>query len=136
MLNPIRMTEFGLKHLLRGMWAKKGAIIGWSLPFLLIAGVLGYYKGPCGLSPANTKEAEIQMGNLNQALELYYTRTDPHRYPTNLDLLVHKCIMQEVPKDPWGEPYIYYRDSRTEFTLYSKGPDKMIGTPDDVHPGM
>ena len=34
--------------------------------------------------------------------------------------------------DPWGEPYVYSRDSTYAYSLLSKGADKMAGTDDDV----
>ncbi|QDG50112.1 prepilin-type N-terminal cleavage/methylation domain-containing protein [Persicimonas caeni] len=99
-----------------------------------IMGVVGFYVVGA-LEEANIKEAKIQMGNLNQSLDMYYTRTDPHEYPESLQKLVDRNIMQEVPSDPWGEQYVYRRDSRNEFTLMSKGPDMTEGTEDDITPG-
>ncbi len=135
MLNPIRIGEVGLKRLLRAFWRMKGPIFGVLVPALLFLFVVGFYVTPCG-GDSNKEEAKIQIGNLKQSLDMYYTRTDPHRYPMYLDLLVHRNIMKEIPRDPWGEPYVYDLDSRTEYTLYSKGPDRKVGTEDDVHPGM
>jgi len=40
-----------------------------------------------------------------------------------------------LPKDPWGEPYQYRNPgthNKTGYDLWSKGPDKQDGTPDDV----
>ena len=37
--------------------------------------------------------------------------------------------------DPWGNAYVYVNNGESENpTLYSKGPDKLAGTPDDVIP--
>ncbi len=96
-----------------------------------IMGVVGFYVVGA-LDDANKEEAKIQMGNLKQSLDMYYTRSDPHEYPDNLDQLVDKNIMKEVPVDPWGESYVYRRDGRTEYTLKSKGPDTSEGTEDDI----
>ena len=99
-----------------------------------IMGVVGFYVVGA-LEKANIKEANIQMGNINQALELYYTQTDPHQYPESLQKLVDGDYMKEMPNDPWGEPFVYRRDARNEFTLMSKGPDMTEGTEDDIKPG-
>ena len=43
--------------------------------------------------------------------------------------------MTEVPKDPWGNPYIYlYPGARNQngYDLYSAGPDGQPGTEDDI----
>jgi|GEM_PF-47161 len=41
----------------------------------------------------------------------------------------------KLPVDPWGEAYIYRYPgvkNKLSFDLYSKGPDKIDGTPDDI----
>lgn len=41
----------------------------------------------------------------------------------------------EVPKDPWGVPYIYEcpgKHNPTSYDLYSGGPDLRVGTDDDI----
>jgi general secretion pathway protein G len=43
--------------------------------------------------------------------------------------------LEELPKDPFGEPYQYRypaQKSRAGFDLWSKGPDRESGTSDDV----
>jgi general secretion pathway protein G len=87
------------------------------------------------LEEADIKEAGIQMGHIEQSLDMYYARTSPHEYPDRLDQLVDKKIMKEIPADPWGEPYVYRKDNRTEYTLKSKGPDITEGNEDDVTAG-
>jgi general secretion pathway protein G len=42
---------------------------------------------------------------------------------------------QKIPVDPWGEPYVYrYPGVKNPrgYDIYSKGPDKMDGTADDI----
>jgi general secretion pathway protein G len=41
----------------------------------------------------------------------------------------------KLPKDPWGEEYVYrYPGVKNKggYDIFSKGPDKAEGTPDDV----
>jgi len=41
----------------------------------------------------------------------------------------------KIPLDPWGEDYGYRypgTQNKTGFDLFSKGPDKSAGTPDDI----
>ena len=43
--------------------------------------------------------------------------------------------IRQVVKDPWGHAYVYVRNGAAENpTLYSKGPDGLAGTTDDVLP--
>jgi general secretion pathway protein G len=44
-------------------------------------------------------------------------------------------LLERVPVDPWGEQYVYsYPGSRNQngFDLISKGPDRELGTSDDM----
>lgn len=41
----------------------------------------------------------------------------------------------KIPNDPWGEPYVYrYPGTKTKngYDVFSKGPDKIEGTADDI----
>jgi general secretion pathway protein G len=43
--------------------------------------------------------------------------------------------MEEVPKDPWGQPYKYRYpavSSKKPYDVYSVGADGQDGTPDDI----
>ncbi len=43
--------------------------------------------------------------------------------------------IRQVVKDPWGQDYVYICNGEaTNPTLYSKGPDKLAGTTDDILP--
>jgi general secretion pathway protein G len=68
-------------------------------------------------------------------------------YPPNLEALVTAPANKadrwfgpyieggKVPLDPWGEPYQYAfpgTRNRGSYDLWSKGPDKQSGTPDDI----
>ncbi len=40
-----------------------------------------------------------------------------------------------IPLDPWGEPYVYRYPgvhNRGGYDIFSKGPDRIEGTPDDI----
>lgn len=44
-------------------------------------------------------------------------------------------LMTQLPKDPWGNDYVYVAPGRKNpkgFDLYSKGPDGVDGTDDDI----
>ena|SRR5436190_4883630 len=58
----------------------------------------------------------------------YYPATEP-----GLSALVPR-LMEEVPKDAWGTPYIYRCPGRANpsgYDLYSAGPDRIPDTADD-----
>lgn len=43
--------------------------------------------------------------------------------------------IKELLKDPWGEEFMYRQpgENDADYDLFSKGPDKQEGTPDDVY---
>jgi len=45
-------------------------------------------------------------------------------------------LMTDIPLDPWGQLYYYEfparRGTKESFDLYSAGPDRKPGTPDDI----
>jgi general secretion pathway protein G len=68
------------------------------------------------------------------------------RMPSSLEALVRKPggadaprrwvqLLERIPLDPWGEPYQYSNPGKLNprgFDLVSKGPDRQLGTEDDI----
>ncbi|SNZ06483.1 type II secretion system protein G (GspG) [Persephonella hydrogeniphila] len=94
---------------------------------------------------AKIKTTKVQLKEIKRALEMY--RLDNGNYPTTeqgLKALVEKPkippepkkwkqYMESLPKDPWGNDYIYiYPSEKHPFELKSKGPDGELGTDDDI----
>jgi len=88
-------------------------------------------------------------GHLTDTLQHFYL--DNNFYPTaeqGLQALVEKPTgapepsdypdegyLEETPLDPWGMPYQYAcpgSHNRNRFDLWSMGPDRQSGTPDDI----
>lgn len=97
---------------------------------------------------ARITTTRTQIGNLSTALSNF--EIDNGRYPSTsegLKALVEKpsnAIGWEqpyiesgvVPKDPWGNDYIYvYPGTRNQYgyDLYSAGPDQNQGSEDDIY---
>jgi len=84
--------------------------------------------------------ARNQAFEIEKSLDLYKLQIGS--YPSTaqgLSSLVSppkgKSIMEKVPKDPWGNEYIYTRPGQhnsRKFDIASKGPDGQEGTEDDV----
>lgn len=95
-------------------------------------GVMGY------LDKSKIKQSRIDIATISNALDLY--KTEFGRYPESedgLSRLVEEKILKErkVPKDPWGNDYIYiFPGSNNDdgFDLYSFGPDGKEGGNDDI----
>ena len=71
------------------------------------------------------------MGDVYMAIMAYMVREG--EYPASLDALVQRLyqIKKEDLVDPWGEP-IGYEHSGGDYIIWSSGPDKKLGTADDI----
>ena len=120
---------------------------GFSLvEMLVVLAIVGLLVGLVGprvlgyLADSKVKTARIQIDSTAAALDLFYL--DSSRYPTTsegLNALVQKPgsastwngpYMKggQVPKDPWGNPYIYRSPGQHgTYDLYSLGPDGREG---------
>lgn len=71
--------------------------------------------------------AKTQIKNFETALDAY--RLENNSYPQTLKALAEKRIMKNVPKDPWGEEYIYQRPGPegNPYGITSYGADSQEG---------
>lgn len=110
------------------------------IEIMVVVLIIGLLAGLVGINviryfeKAREKTAKTQMTMIEQALELY--KMEQGHYPTTdegLLSLVRGGYLKgkEVPKDPWGSDYYYVSDGNS-FTLKSAGPDKSLGTEDDI----
>ena len=132
-----------IKALLRE--SEKGVSRGFSLLEIMVVltimasimgavslGVMGY------LDKSKIKQTKMDIVTISNALDLY--KTEFGRYPESddgLSRLVEEKILKEkkVPKDPWGNEYIYiFPGSNNDdgFDLYSFGKDGREGGEDDI----
>jgi len=85
-----------------------------------------------------------QISSLEAALDMY--RLDMNEYPDSLEALMENesgsaswngpYMRRAIPRDPWGNDYVYDSDGR-EFTLLSYGADgEQGGEGDDADIGL
>lgn len=95
---------------------------------------------------ARVAVAKRSIDSYETALSSFEMRAD--RFPSSdegLEALVKRPselsedqwdgpYVKEVLKDPWGEEFIYRQPGEDggDYDIFSKGPDKQEGTPDDV----
>ena len=91
------------------------------------------------LEDGQMKTARNQAFEIEKSLDIY--KLQHGSYPSSaqgLSVLASppkgKAIMERVPKDPWGNDYIYMNPGQKnkKFDILSKGPDQQEGTEDDV----
>lgn len=84
---------------------------------------------------AKVKTATVEMNNLKGAITRY--KLDTGKYPASLDDLVSnntgskswKQYIEVVPKDPWGNDYVYEQRPElfNKFEIISYGADSQSG---------
>ena len=92
------------------------------------------------LEDANIKTTQTQLKSIENALDLY--RLSNRGYPSTAEglgvLAAPKSgapVMSEIPKDPWGNDFIYLypgTQNAGKFDLMSYGPDGVQGGGDDI----
>ena len=106
------------------------------LVVMVIIGLLASVVGPKlfkNVDKSYVVSAKAQISNFESALQQY--RLDKHKYPsTEEGLAVLKPdYMKDIPKDPWGNPYVYKYpgEHSSEFDLFSYGKDGSQGGEDN-----
>lgn len=82
-----------------------------------------------------TQLGVYEMQNLRpptteQGLEALVTRPGGEPAPRRW-----RQLMEKVPLDPWGEPYVYYWPGKKNpkgYDIFSKGADRQLGGDDDI----
>ncbi|MFQ5443664.1 MAG: type II secretion system major pseudopilin GspG, partial [Nitrospinales bacterium] len=98
---------------------------------MVIIGLLASLVGPKlfgHVDKARQKDAQAQIELLGQALDLY--RLENHRYPSTTDGLesVRTYLKKSIPKDPWGNDYVYVSPGEHgDYDLSSYGADNTAG---------
>ncbi len=120
------------QHSLRGMTLIEIMVVITILG--LIAGAVVVAVIP-RLEEARRSRAELDIKSIESGLKLYYARKG--NYPdtgTGLKALVDMQILDTLPKDPWGNDYVYTREgNQPVITSYGRdgapggeGPDADI----------
>lgn len=92
------------------------------------------------LEEGKADSARSQALEIEKSLDIY--KLQHGSYPSTaegLQVMVNppkgKAVMERIPKDPWGNEYIYVNPGQKnpkKFDIISKGSDKQEGTADDV----
>ena len=114
---------------------------------VVIIGILAALVGPRlfgQVDRARIEAAKAEISTIENAMKFY--RLDNHAYPTSeqgIEALISKPndpnikhypaggYLERMPKDPWGNPYIYLNPGNEgEIDIYSLGADGAVGGED------
>ena len=79
---------------------------------------------------ATDHETKTQLNKVALQLERYKQR-HASALPEDLNALLDGDFT-ELPKDGWHQPFVYRKLNDTEHKLFSKGPDEIENTEDDI----
>jgi general secretion pathway protein G len=115
------------------------------IEIMVVITILGLIMAAVGvavipkLDEAKQDTARLDIGNIQQALKLYYTKKG--KFPdtgTGLKALVDTNNLERVPTDPWGHEYVYMNEGGkpviisygADGTQGGEGPDADISSRD------
>jgi general secretion pathway protein G len=132
---------------LKSRKSEKGFSLIELIVVLVILGLLAAVVAPKvydKLAKGRDQIAKIQIKELEGALQLY--SFDMGRYPTtsegleallrnpgNVEAWKGPYLAKDLPKDPWGKPYVYRcPGTHGDFDIFSLGADGTEGGDDDI----
>lgn len=98
----------------------------------LIAAAVGVAVIP-QLNAAKRDRASLDIKSIQSSMKLYYTKKG--KYPdtaTGLNGLVEVQALESVPKDPWGNDYVYLNEGGKPVILSYGGDGTSGGEGDDA----
>lgn len=141
------MTMSDVSKLVAGDARRVRALRGMSLlEIMVVITLIGLVTAAIGVAVINQLGEGQRDAARNQSYEIAKSldifKLQNGSYPTTgqgLQVLVTppkgKAIMEQLPKDPWGNEYIYLNPGQknaTKFDIRSKGNDGIEGNEDDV----
>lgn len=88
------------------------------------------------IGEADRGRAEQQMSHFENSINMYYMRN--RKLPQSLEALQEvdpktgEAWMNNIPLDPWNNPYMYTPLTGKKFKIVSFGEDTQEGTEDDI----
>jgi general secretion pathway protein G len=133
-------------HIIKNRKRNRAFTLVEMLLVVAIIGILAALVIPKMVGTSNTARITAAMadikGGIKTALDRY--EVENGMYPRSLQDLVTKPndaknwtgpYLDEIPKEPWQQPYVYVypgRNNPNGYDLYSIGPDGQDGSQDDI----
>jgi len=106
--------------------------------------LLGIVLGIEGLGDVILTPVRIKIANFEKSIQIY-AMNNSGKFPVSLDVLLQfastnynygnkPLLTADDLFDPWGEPFEYEYSGR-KYRIQSSGPDRIMGTMDDIFEG-
>ena len=112
-----------MKRKFKGRRAPRGMTL---IEIMVVLVILGLIAGAVTvaviprINEARVQRTQLDIGNIEQALKLYYARTG--KFPdtaTGFKVLLDLQLLDRAPKDAWGNDYVYLLENgRPVITSY------------------
>lgn len=137
--SAVSVAACGRRRGLRAAVRRGMTLVEIMIVLTIMAGIMAFaaYSVVGYLKSSKIKDAEAEVNQMRGFIDTF--RVMHNRLPQSLDELSEEVdglgqITDEVPNDPWDNPYEYSGGNDGTFVLFSAGPDGSTGTEDDIHP--
>ncbi len=120
-MKTLTLNHSGLRRRARRAFTLIELLLVMVIIAILAAVVVPKYAGQA--QKAKVKAAQADISTIGTQLRAYEVTNE--KFPTSeegLQPLVDAKLLEKVPVDPWGHPYVY-RSTADGFDLYSMGPN-------------
>ena len=111
------------------------------IEIMVVIAIIGLMMGAVGLAAfealkkARLKQAKADIHYLKAGIASWAIDRPGETCPKTLQELFTERHIQRLPRDPWGQDFLYACPGQTageDYEITSKGPDKLPGTEDDI----
>ena len=110
------------------------------IEIMVVVAIIGLVMGGVALvawrayQRAQIREAQHEVHTLMHAIVDWRLDHNERLCPATLDELYQEKRITKLPRDPWGQPFVYVCPAQNDdgYDISSKGPDRLAGTDDDI----
>ncbi len=110
------------------------------IEIMVVVAIIGVVMGGVAVAALRSlrvckiSESERRIQVLGYAIYAWSRENKDRVCPDSLEQLFTEKYISSLPRDPWGERYLYTCPTATQsgFEIISKGRDRRAGTADDI----
>ena len=110
------------------------------IEIMVVVAIIGLVMGGVALVAwrayirAQIRVAQNEIYSLKEGIRHWALDGRDRVCPASLDELLAEKYINKLPRDPWGQPFMYVCPAQNDdgYDISSKGPDRLAGTDDDI----